>query len=183
MSSRMTCTSLERLAPLPSVPPRPPAPPVPGPLPFRDERRAAARSSVVPRKLHIISTPAISVPFPSCSLAPSALPPPAAPGWLCALSNWYNHHRNVLLATTAAQRTGKPNGKRNAGTENSSSSMPVFSLRVLILSSRDDLRHEHNGRQAMRKNATVALSSLLLAISSRAITNISVSQFFYKEAR
>ena len=82
MSSRMTCTSLERLAPLPSVPPRPPArppAPVPGPLPFRDERRAAARSSVVPRKLHIISTPAISVPFPSSSLAPSALPPPPRP--------------------------------------------------------------------------------------------------------
>ena len=147
-------------------------------MPFRDERRAAARSSVVPRKLHIISTPAISVPLPLL-LARSLCPPSsAAPGWLCALSNWYNHHRNVLLATTAAQRTGKPNGKRNAGIENSSPSMPVFSLRVVILSSQDDLRHEHNGRQAMRKNATVALSSLLLAISSGAITNISVSQFF-----
>ena len=179
MSSRMTCTSLERLAPLPSVPPRPPAPaPVPGPLPFRDERRAAARSFVVPRKLHIISTPAISVPLPLL-LAPSALPPPARLV-MCA----------VKLVQLPSQCSIGGDGGGAADREAKRQTecrhrefvfldAPSYPCeRVLILFSQDDLRHEHNGRQAMRKNATVVLSSLLLAIFFRAVTNISVSRFF-----
>ena len=79
MSSRMTCTSLERLALLPPVPPRR-ARPQPAPVALLGRTPPRRRSPVVPRKLHIISTPAISRP-------PSSLPPsfPLSPSAMCAV--------------------------------------------------------------------------------------------------
>ena len=99
LSSRMTCTSLERLALLLSLSLSVALLGRTGAEPFV---RCSTKVTHYIDTCHLPPSPSPSLPLP----LPSCLP-----AWLCALSNWYANHCTALLATTDGRTDGRENAE------------------------------------------------------------------------